>query len=388
MVFVVACVASCLAVQPTSRSSSIRAAGPKLVSNRDIDLQSVGVEGALEKPNKKKKEFKTPSGLFIQERASKQLPGPGQHFSFGALLPWAEIQVLLDQLPDSKLVLLIRHGQAISNYLSDFLGPDEWFKVEETCAYTQKDGTEWGLFDADLTVKGQEETNALNGLLDNAGWYSKLTGGRPTRAVVSPLSRCLETANRALSGLPIGVYSVEENVRETLGEDTCDARRSVSNPDPNHPSALEGPCDFAVGLRAKFPQFEFPIVGGKGDDELVAESDTDVDADSDDDGGDEGLVVTGGLGGRNSTSGFGLLSDRDGLWTHKRETQHKQVKRATRFLRDLYAFAPEKVVFVVTHSGFTRSVLLAAGREPYRPQNSELVPLILQRTAHAGPGAL
>lgn len=49
---------------------------------------------------------------------------------------------------DSKLVFLIRHGQAISNYLSDFLGPDEWFKVEETCAYTQKDGTEWGLFDA------------------------------------------------------------------------------------------------------------------------------------------------------------------------------------------------------------------------------------------------
>lgn len=35
----------------------------------------------------------------LQERASKQLPGPGQHFSFGALLPWTEIQVLLDQLP-------------------------------------------------------------------------------------------------------------------------------------------------------------------------------------------------------------------------------------------------------------------------------------------------
>lgn len=34
---------------------------------------------------------------------------------------------------------------------------------------------------------------------------------------------------------------------------------------------------------------------------------------------------------------------------------------------------------MVTHSGFTRSVLLAAGREPYRPQNTELVPLLLQR---------
>lgn len=34
---------------------------------------------------KKLKEFTSPLGLFIQERASKQLPGPGQHFSFGAL---------------------------------------------------------------------------------------------------------------------------------------------------------------------------------------------------------------------------------------------------------------------------------------------------------------
>ena len=32
---------------------------------------------------------------------------------------------------------------------------------------------------------------------------------------------------------------------------------------------------------------------------------------------------------------------------------------------------------VVTHSGFARSVLLAVGREPYRPQNTELVPLIV-----------
>lgn len=42
-----------------------------------------------------------------------------------------------------------------------------------------------------------------------------------------------------------------------------------------------------------------------------------------DDEEDEGLV--GLASGRNSTAGFGLLSDRDGLWTHARETQHQQV---------------------------------------------------------------
>jgi hypothetical protein len=33
------------------------------------------------------------------------------------------------------------------------------------------------------------------------------------------------TASIALEGLPLTGVDVEENVRETLGEDTCDARR-------------------------------------------------------------------------------------------------------------------------------------------------------------------
>jgi len=35
----------------------------------------------------------------MQERASKQLPGPGQHFKFGALKPWEEIQDLVQNDP-------------------------------------------------------------------------------------------------------------------------------------------------------------------------------------------------------------------------------------------------------------------------------------------------
>jgi broad specificity phosphatase PhoE len=42
------------------------------------------------------------------------------------------------------------------------------------------------------------------------------------------------------------------------------------------------------------------------------------------------------------------------------------VKRAKKFLDILFEHAPEKVVVVVTHSGFTRSLLLAVQREPYR----------------------
>lgn len=46
----------------------------------------------------------------------------------------------------------MRHGQAVSNYLSDALGPDEWYGVEGTCSYTGKDGVTWGLFDAGALV--------------------------------------------------------------------------------------------------------------------------------------------------------------------------------------------------------------------------------------------
>jgi hypothetical protein len=40
-----------------------------------------------------------PLVLVTQERASKQLPGPGQHFSFGALKPWEDILAMLQDYP-------------------------------------------------------------------------------------------------------------------------------------------------------------------------------------------------------------------------------------------------------------------------------------------------
>lgn len=61
-----------------------------------------------------------------------------------------------------------------------------------------------------------------------------------------------------------------------------------------------------------------------------------------------------------------------------------QVKRATKFLNIMFEHAPEPVVLVVTHSGFARSLLLAMQREPYRPQNAELIPAIVEQTRKKG----
>lgn len=65
---------------------------------------------------------------------------------------------------------------------------------------------------------------------------------------------------------------------------------------------------------------------------------------------------------------------------------HVQVKRATKFLNILFKHAPEPVVLVVTHSGFARSLLLAMQREPYRPQNAELIPAIVEQKSKKGSG--
>ncbi len=76
---------------------------------------------------------------------------------------------------------------------------------------------------------------------------------------------------------------------------------------------------------------------------------------------------------------FGLLTDDDHLWKkNKREKQKHQVRRAEKFLETLFNNAEEQVIFVVTHSGFIRSLLLAVDREPYRPKNAEVVPAIIQ----------
>jgi hypothetical protein len=61
------------------------------------------------------------------------------------------------------------------------------------------------------------------------------------------------------------------------------------------------------------------------------------------------------------------------------------VRRATKFLFTLFERAQEEVVFVVSHSGFARSILLAVGREPYRPMNAELLPIVVEQLRERRP---
>ena len=60
-----------------------------------------------------------------------------------------------------------------------------------------------------------------------------------------------------LADMQLSNVNTEELIRETLGSDTCDARRSVSNP-PGGGKPDTGPCAFDRGLKSKYPMYDFP----------------------------------------------------------------------------------------------------------------------------------
>lgn len=69
--------------------------------------------------------------------------------------------------------------------------------------------------------------------------------------------RCLDTASIVLADMQLTNVNTEELIRETLGSDTCDARRSVSDP-AGGGKPDTGPCAFDRGLKSKCPAYDFP----------------------------------------------------------------------------------------------------------------------------------
>jgi hypothetical protein len=43
----------------------------------------------------------------------------------------------------------------------------------------------------DLTGTGADQATSLNSMLSAGGWLSKMSGGKPVRAIISPLTRCV-----------------------------------------------------------------------------------------------------------------------------------------------------------------------------------------------------
>ena len=296
--------------------------------------------------------FRTPRfGLFTQENASTSLPGPGgQHPAFGATTPWADIRSLTAACaPRCRLLFLVRHGQADSNVVQARVGPAAWEgHIGRKCRW--RGAT---LLDAALTATGRGQAAALAASLARGGLANLTAGLPPPTVVASPLTRTLHTAALALAGVlpPSTNFTVAELARERVGVNTCDARSPATDGGPS-------PCGRVKhGLRSSWSSTGlyggFPIVRASWWRRHHA---------------------------WRPPAALGLTADADVEWGPRhRESDAHLAARADALLatvwRDTPAGAP---VFIVSHSGLIPGLLAAVGRQPYPPQNAELVPALVE----------
>jgi len=335
-------------------------------------------------------------GLFAQEAGHSLAPGVRQHPAFGALVPWPAVHARLAECGQAcRLLLLIRHGEATSNVVQARVGPAKWVaSVGRKCTYRDV-----ALWDAPLTPAGARQAGALaEALAEGPVRTADLLGesSATPRAVSSPLRRCLNTTVLALGGgaVPPAAFAVSELARERWGINTCDGRHPVDragasggdgefapadreadsdgdealSTHPNRP-----PCTVDTGLRDLFGPDAFggwPVVG-----DLVPPL---PDEEADGDAAPAASTCR-------PPPAFGLVSERDTLWTvRSRETPAHVRARAKTFLDAVWAETADagragRALFAVSHSGFIQYLLEAVGRELYRAANAEVVPVLVRR---------
>ncbi|KAK1759839.1 Phosphomutase-like protein 3 [Echria macrotheca] len=138
-----------------------------------------------------------------------------------------------------KVLYMARHGEGYHNVAQTFYGADCW-----ECYWSQQTGngtTTWQ--DAELTPKGYAQVRAANAFWRDTALTSKIPF--PQSFYVSPMARCLATANETFATLGVWDGSrgfapvVKELLRETLNACTCSWR---------HPKSW---------IHARFPTYRF-----------------------------------------------------------------------------------------------------------------------------------
>ncbi|KAK2741741.1 hypothetical protein FQN55_008241 [Onygenales sp. PD_40] len=147
-----------------------------------------------------------------------------------------KLQSLNRHAPHTKYKLLYmgRHGEGYHNVAEQFYGTELW-----DCHWSLLDGngtSNWA--DAHLTDKGIGQAQVARDT-----WIAQMKNHipLPESYYVSPLDRCLQTANATFSELELPRNQafkpvVKELLRETLGIHTCDRRSSKSYIHTTYPS--------------------------------------------------------------------------------------------------------------------------------------------------------
>ncbi|KIV84835.1 hypothetical protein PV11_00590 [Exophiala sideris] len=190
-------------------------------------------------------EYSTVPGYFLQDLNSTNATAfdyttvnfglinqtyPTDPANSASLTQWQRFAIVVESLNakapknvDYKVLFLGRHGEGWHNAAQTYYGTPGW-----NCYWSLLDGNATATWsDAHLTNNGIAQA-----LVANNFWLSRIETQKittPQSYYVSPLSRCLETANLTFSGLPLPAKNpflptIKEKLRESISEHTCDRR--------------------------------------------------------------------------------------------------------------------------------------------------------------------
>ncbi|KAK7538880.1 phosphoglycerate mutase [Phyllosticta citricarpa] len=219
-----------------------------------------------------------------------------------------------------KVLIMGRHGEGYHNVAESFYGTPAW-----DCYWSLADGNgtiSWA--DAHLT-----ETGIQQALVANNFWANALaTAGipAPESYYVSPLARCLATANYTFSNLSLPESRpfapvIKELLRESIGLHTCDRRSSKT------------------WIHSTYPSWDFE-------------------------------------------AGF---AEDDLLWnSHTRESSTQQVARLKTLLDDIFASDNSTFVSLTSHSGSIGATLKALGHRTFSLVTGAVIPVLVKAERLSG----
>ncbi|KAN0121770.1 phosphoglycerate mutase-like protein [Hyaloscypha variabilis] len=219
-----------------------------------------------------------------------------------------------------KVLFIGRHGEGYHNAAETYFGTPAW-----NCYYAQLDGNAtvtW--FDAHLTANGISQAQTVNSLWARLISSQNIT--TPQSYYVSPLTRCLQTANISFSGLSLPasypfVPEVKELLREGIDIHTCDSRSNLTY------------------IKASFPGYS--IEPGFTEFDLLF---------------------------RQSTS----------------ETTTAQNLRSKTILDQLFSTDGNTVLSLTTHSGEGASLLSVLGHIPFSLSTGAVIPVLVEAVTNSG----
>ncbi|KXT03027.1 hypothetical protein AC578_637 [Pseudocercospora eumusae] len=217
-----------------------------------------------------------------------------------------------------KVLYFGRHGEGYHNVAEAFYGTKAW---DDYWSKLDGNGTMYW-FDAHLTDVGKQQALAAHDFIE--AQLNTTTHGMPAPEsyYVSPLYRCLQTANLTWGNLTLPddkrfTPVIKELLREVLGEHTCDKRSTKTN------------------ITTAFPDF---------------------------------IIEDG-------------FSEEDLLWkADHRETHEEHDERTKELMTDIFSRNPNTFVSLTSHSGAIASHLRVFGHREFKLPTGGMIPVLVKAT--------